>query len=234
MTFEEAIAAREKGAMVKHTHFPTIYDAHLYHLQDKPLKMLELGIYHGGSLYTWKKYFPKASIIGVDIDPNCAKWADDNIVIEIGDQNDENFLEKLVKMGKYDIVIDDASHISEYTIKSFEYLFPVLNEGGYYIIEDTYFAFQQEQSPDPKNTTTEYFKKLSDGLNSWAYKKGHKCYADAGIYQDDTPMSYFEKNIFSITFYDSMIVIYKLKRPEGVKSYGQPVWYGFNGEVEVK
>lgn len=38
--------------------------------------------------------------------------------------------------GNLDLIIDDASHMYEFTKRSFETLFPLLRPGGYFIIED--------------------------------------------------------------------------------------------------
>ncbi len=37
----------------------------------------------------------------------------------------------------FDIIIDDGSHMNRDVIKSFELLFPLLNDNGIYIVEDT-------------------------------------------------------------------------------------------------
>ncbi len=45
---------------------------HLNHLQNTAFTMLEIGVYRGGSLATWKELFPKAKIYALDINPECA------------------------------------------------------------------------------------------------------------------------------------------------------------------
>src|SRR5437773_2169729 len=48
-----------------------------------------------------------------------------------------------------DLVVDDASHTYEETRASFEYLFPLLNPGGVYVIEDWSWAHHPDyQSPN--------------------------------------------------------------------------------------
>ena len=39
-------------------------------------------------------------------------------------------------MARFDIVIDDGSHILEHIIKTFTHIFPHVKKGGYYFIED--------------------------------------------------------------------------------------------------
>jgi hypothetical protein len=57
--------------------------------------------------------------------------------IEIGSQADEKLIKDVIeKYGPFDIILDDASHINELSIKSFNLLKDAVREGGYYIIED--------------------------------------------------------------------------------------------------
>ena len=46
-----------------------------------------------------------------------------------------------------DLVIDDASHVYEPTLASFETLFPHLRPGGLYIIEDWQWSYSDEPPP---------------------------------------------------------------------------------------
>ena len=48
------------------------------------------------------------------------------------------------------IILDDGSHLNELTIKSFELLFPYLNSGGLYIIEDLGNSYNENIDADIK------------------------------------------------------------------------------------
>ena len=114
-----------------------VYDKYFLPLRCKSINILEIGVRGGNSLRTWKKYFPKAAIYGIDLDQGCSIHAENRIKIFIGDQADELFINNIVKDGlNFDIIIDDGSHINELTIKSFNILYPFLKYGGLYIIED--------------------------------------------------------------------------------------------------
>ena len=55
----------------------------------------------------------------------------------IGDATDEEFINSSFKSIKFDIIIDDGSHLREDQLSSFKILFDkYLNDGGIYIIED--------------------------------------------------------------------------------------------------
>ena len=78
-------------------HYLELYDRHLSRFRGRPVRILELGIFSGGSLQIWKSYFGEhAAIHGVDIDPSCAQFVEERIVPHIGSQSDAAFLKHLV------------------------------------------------------------------------------------------------------------------------------------------
>src|SRR6266699_1974207 len=102
-----------------------------------PINLLELGVHTGESLKLWASYFPQGKIIGIDIieSPNFSDYP--NVVFECADQTDSDRLKEIcLTHGELDIVIDDASHIGQYSAASYDALFPHLKRGGLYIIED--------------------------------------------------------------------------------------------------
>ena len=71
---------------------------------------VEIGVYNGGSLKIWKKFFgDNAKIIGIDINPECKKFEEPGIDIYIGNQSDPNFWYNFFqKVGNVDIILDDG------------------------------------------------------------------------------------------------------------------------------
>jgi hypothetical protein len=117
-------------------HYFDIYDRHLSKYQDKPVKVLEIGVSHGGSLQIWKAYFgSKAAITGIDIDPRCRDYAEAQIDVIITDQANP----AIGLLGEFDIVIDDGSHVSNDQSASFARLWP--HTRGVYLIEDCHEGF---------------------------------------------------------------------------------------------
>lgn len=108
--------------------------------RNKDITYLEIGVFMGESLLTMREVFKNAKyIVGIDINPECKKYEDvnNNIFIEIGDATDINFIEYIInKYGGFDIILDDGSHVNKDMIKSFELLFPCINNNGLYIVED--------------------------------------------------------------------------------------------------
>lgn len=116
------------------------YEKFFKPLMDKEIILLELGVKEGGSLYLWRDYFEKGTIVGVDIVPIEINDPTGRIRFYQGLQEDIRFLEKLGSAEApegFDIIIDDASHYAELTRIGFWYLFDnFLRPGGIFSVED--------------------------------------------------------------------------------------------------
>lgn len=124
------------------------YQRMMAEFRDRPITLLEIGIDQGASLRTWEIYFPKASIVGVDIEPATRRFARKNVTVEIGSQFDAEFLAGLAQRYTPDIIIDDGSHIAEHQVFSFERLFHGLKPGGLYVVEDIQRGAGKELAAD--------------------------------------------------------------------------------------
>ena len=116
------------------------YDPIFEPLVQKDIKLLELGIYKGGSLLLWRDYFPNGTVAGIDIKLPKGLESEERIQLFNGSQTDTGFLSEVadkIAPDGFDIIIDDASHIGEFTKVAFWHLFSNhLKPGGLYVIED--------------------------------------------------------------------------------------------------
>lgn len=102
-------------------------------LRDKAITLFEIGIWEGASLKMWREWFPKATIVGLDL----AHVPVEGCHTLRGDQGNAFDLARAAKFGPFDVVIDDGSHIFKDHMASFFFLFPFhMNPGGIYVIED--------------------------------------------------------------------------------------------------
>src|SRR3989344_8435479 len=145
----------------KHSEYFELYDKHFKNLREKKLNILEIGVQYGGSVEMWAKYFPNAHITGIDIDPVCKIHAGKRVSIKIGDQTDRAFLSQFKN---YDIIIDDGGHTMRQQQTSFEVLFPLLNPGGIYVLEDLHTSYWPAFF-DKTPTTMEYLSTLTHTVN---------------------------------------------------------------------
>jgi len=107
--------------------------------KDEPINLIEIGVRGGSSLKVWEAYFTRATIVGIDIHPGCARFANERTVIEIGSQDDPELLHRVLAQYPPTIFIDDGSHLGHHVIYTFEHAFPALRPGGLYIAEDLAF-----------------------------------------------------------------------------------------------
>jgi predicted O-methyltransferase YrrM len=115
-----------------------------------PEIVVELGIRRGGGSALLHALHRPALLIGIELDSEPAAELsryiakhdlDDTIKAYYGvDQADRDALSAIMtdelRGRPVDLVVDDASHLLAPTRASFEVLFPLLREGGLYIIED--------------------------------------------------------------------------------------------------
>ena len=113
-------------------------------------RLLELGLWDGGSLAFWNEVLHPAKSIGLDLSRRGDRPYFERYVASRGlsnrlktfwgvDQSDGARLRELVRNeldGKLDLVFDDASHLLQPTLSSFQTLLPLLRPGGLYVIED--------------------------------------------------------------------------------------------------
>lgn len=125
------------------THFyMDNYEKHLSSWRDKEFTLLEIGVGNGSSIKMWRESFPKSRVYGIDINPDCAGEG-----IFIGNQSDGVFMYGvLAEIGNPDMVIDDGSHVGDDMIFSFRLLFPLLNGGGMFFLEDTHTLYSDHYS----------------------------------------------------------------------------------------
>ena len=105
------------------------------------------------------------------------------------------------EIGAPDIVLDDGSHIGRHQQASFECLFPLLAEGGLYVIEDlhsSYWGGFHEVGYRTSGSGIEQLKALVDDLH--------------GHYHDRPANPLYRDQIASITFCDSIAIIEKRRR----------------------
>jgi Methyltransferase domain len=122
------------------------YEKLFANLRDEEFTFIEIGVFRGASARTWEQFFSRARIVGVDINPRCQSYASARITIEIGSQNDPAFLHRLVTTYPPRVIIDDGSHKSYDVIFTFERLFPALEPGGIYVIEDLHFHLIEHEA----------------------------------------------------------------------------------------
>jgi SAM-dependent methyltransferase len=169
--------AGNKGVVVhKWHHYIPIYDRYFAPFRNTKVRFLEIGVNKGGSLQMWRRYFgKKATLFGIDINPDCARFDGQAGQVRIGSQADPDFLESVIdEMGGVDVVLDDGSHRMPHIRASFEIVYPKLAQNGIYMIEDLHTAYYPKYGGGyrSKDNFFRFVRELADDMHHWYHKKG--------------------------------------------------------------
>lgn len=202
-----------------------IYENHIVHTMynhpiEQPLVLVEVGVQKGGSLQMWHEYLTNnhdpsyttagIKIIGIDIDPECAKlkYVTSNIEVIVGDQSDPVFWDEfLKKVPKIDIFIDDGGHYMQQQILTFEKVFPHIQNNGVYICEDCHTSYMSGNGGGlgRRGTFIEYAKSYVDVLHyNWKEE----------MTSDLEHKNKIGQGLSGLFFYDSVVVFEKHEKKE--------------------
>lgn len=147
----------DKCPQIFHSYSPSYFEE-LHKIKNDIKYLLEIGVGNtrimtpicgetyqiGASLKGWRDFFINAKIFGIDIDKEVL-FKENRIQCFYTDQSNANSLENTINEIKkyennielkFDLIIDDGSHIIEHMILSFRTLSKYVMNGGLYIIED--------------------------------------------------------------------------------------------------
>ena len=153
--------------------YAEFYEKHFSNLRDKKLNILEIGSYSGASAAAFVKYFKNIDIYCLDINLTKFLYKSKKIHPFGLDISNKKMIEKFLNkinffedIKKFDIIIDDGSHILSDQLKAINYFFKYLNKDGYYVIEDYRFS---EYIPHLKDTDDpcirEFFEIIKKNVN---------------------------------------------------------------------
>jgi len=143
-----ALAQKHQTDKGEHHGYTPVYDD-FFNRKEHPVKrLLEVGIGYknptynaywpyGASLRMWADYFPKAFIYGMDIQPEVF-INEGRIRSSYVDQgNVKSLIDAIKKIGgKFDVIVDDGSHLLEHQILTVLLYLPYMEDDGVFIIED--------------------------------------------------------------------------------------------------
>jgi cephalosporin hydroxylase len=119
---------------------------------DRDVWIFEIGVFEAGSALALAAMHPNVHVVGIDftnkphLDELIKSLGFDNRVhiFHNVDQKDEkkvlDIISRSFKSYPIDLVIDDGSHMYLESKESFEVVFPLVKDGGFYVIEDWNWA----------------------------------------------------------------------------------------------
>jgi hypothetical protein len=194
-----------------HHNYTAVYADHFAPLKDKPIKFLEIGIWEGGSVKLWENYFTNAELHFIDATLGGVKYHSQRSHYHIANQESPQDLKEFIEKsgGHFDVIIDDGGHTMKQQITSFVHLFPHINSGGMYIIEDLHTSYWPcLGGGNHCNTTIALLKNLIDKVNfvgAYTAKAAHHQLPQSVL----SKLDIYQKDIRGLYFYDSLVFITK-------------------------
>ena len=185
-----------KEKVVSHG-YAKIYEKYFYRYKEKRLNIIELGSFYGNASAAFFFFFKNSQIYSADINPDMYIYRSKRLKNFFTDTSSRSSIENdiIKKNVKFDLIIEDASHMLKDQIISLFILFKILKPGGYFIIEEIDFPEKREdmrvnqEFPDLKTI----LKKINNKEN----------FESKYIKQDEK--SYFLNNVDFIKFYKGNI-----------------------------
>jgi len=198
--------------------YGVVYSQYLSPIKNKPIKFLEIGILHGDSVKFWEAYLPNAELHFIDHSMAYVNYHSKRSKYHLADQGNPADLKKVIEItgGEFDVIIDDGGHTMSQQITSFIELFPHIKSGGMYIVEDLHTSYwsdygqpgTQEHPLTGEDSAITFFQNLVHDVN---YIGANTKRVNYELLKESykAKLSYYQKNIYSIHFYDSMCIIIK-------------------------
>lgn len=174
-TLDEIMKRAGTDKHSKHAYHET-YDRLFWYFRFRPIRMLEIGFAKGRSAKAFAEYFPAAVIHVLDHSPSYGSYElfpediKSRVFLHKGDQGKSADIQAMLKAvadgptnrkkrgpKKFHLIIDDGCHRSQQQLVSFEELWPHVEDGGYYVIEDLHISYGDTVKGWGQSKTMEYF-----------------------------------------------------------------------------
>jgi cephalosporin hydroxylase len=142
MSLQEIVDNSRTDKDTVHSYLP-LYQKLLINKKETAKNVLEIGIYHGGSIKLWNDFFTNATVYGLDIIHMNDVWEGiknkEKIILHTSTDayNNDFFTTHLLNKNiKFDFMLDDGPHTLE-SMKQFIRLYSqIMTDDGILIIED--------------------------------------------------------------------------------------------------
>ncbi len=127
--------------------FTSVYERFLFDKREAIQQIIEVGVLRGSSIQMWERYLPNAKILGLDVNPVyfSERQFGPRVTLAVCDATKDEelktlLIEKDIKPGTVDVIIDDGSHIVSHQVRTMGSMWKYVKPGGLYIIEDMHTA----------------------------------------------------------------------------------------------
>ncbi|MBD1156706.1 hypothetical protein IDH10_00870 [Pelagibacterales bacterium SAG-MED20] len=126
--------------------YSKFYNEIFFNIKNEEINIMEIGSFYGNASAALFFYFKKANIYGADINPDMFKYRSKRIkTLYVDSSSNQSIKKKIVDLNiSFKIIIEDASHMLKDQIISLFLLFPTVESGGYFIVEELDFPETRE------------------------------------------------------------------------------------------
>ena len=150
---------KKNDTKIKAHAYAKFYEKYFKNLRNDNLNILEIGSFYGNASAALFFYFRNSKIFGADINPDMYLYKSERVKNFFLDNSERISLDRnlINKKIKFDIIIEDASHMLKDQIISLFMLFKLLRPGGIFIIEEIDFPEKKlnmrenQEPPDLKS-----------------------------------------------------------------------------------
>ena len=144
-----------------HKHpYTAVYQMLLAQYKNKPIDLCEIGLAGGSSAAMWLAYFPLGKFLFLDRDMNFlnnfAKLNTPRTTLKLVDVGVDLNLLRALGDKKFDVIVDDSSHVFDHQIRIVQEAFPSLKPGGILIVEDIYRSESEKKYEDALKDTLKH------------------------------------------------------------------------------
>ena len=216
--FSKLYADHQGKVSDKWSAYLPLYDRVFRDFEHRQVSLLEIGVQNGGSLEIWGKFFKDAkAIVGCDINPWCGdlQFDDPRISIVVGDATSAETIKSISGIRpSFDIIIDDGSHQNPDIITTFFRYFPLLSDGGIYLVEDLHCSYWERYGGGmySPRSSLEFFKRLTDVINADHWGTGRRRSSLIAAFSKELGVEISDESlasIGSIEFSNSVCVVRK-------------------------
>ena len=121
--------------------YEDVYHENLKEMRSQNIDILEIGSARGDGLASFYFYFPNSSLVGLDNNPFRIRYRSKRIRNIYSDISSRNVMKNLTNHlnKKFDLIVEDCSHLLIDQIICFVENFKNLKEKGIYVVEDLNF-----------------------------------------------------------------------------------------------
>ena len=173
--------------------YSKIYERYFRVFKKKKINILEIGSFYGNASAAMFFYFKNSNIYGADINPDMFRYKSSRVNnFYVNSQSKASINDNILNKGiKFNLIIEDASHMLKDQIISLFMLFRILEPGGIFIIEELDFPETREDMR--LNMSQPDLKKILIAISK------NQDFKSEYILEEEK--EYFLKNIESIKFH---------------------------------